>query len=378
MLKQFVFPFVCFIRDEETHTQHPSTWKDSVYQFVFEGNCSLILASPTLTHSFLDSVKVNLADELSILPKRIYPGSIHCGSIIFNVTIEDTDGTQIDDQIMEIIASGNFSFSINTTTGTPMAFQAAGVKVLTSPSLNAPAPWSKTPTQTEPFEDSLLRGFWELSETERILIIVFSVLGGFLFIMALAYIVHTCCLKGQSKSFDLGDTPDHQVKLEDFTLTKLQRPPTIYDEHGMILTEDLHPGQTKMAVPYISPSGQASSGGGAVCCQQGHATAATFRDSPVVLRRANNSALHGSSENLVTHHDLVSAHHDRTAGGAGIDNMSFSSDDILGDGNDGIGSGLDSADDTDNDDDDSELGSPRHRGGSQRSSLMGESAGRKI
>ena len=312
-----------------TTMPHTRSWTDSVYQFVFEGNCTLLMESPTMSQSFRNSVKNNLAEKLAIPTNRVYAGPIKCGSVITNVTVEHTDMTTIDDQIMEIIASGNFSFAINNTdNGKALMFQAAGVKVLISPYIGIQGPSSDSPVQTEPFEDSLLRGFWELSEMERILIIVFSVLGGFLFILAAAYIVHVCCLRGQSKSFDLGDTPDHQVKMEDFTLTKLQRPPTIYDEHGMILTEDLHPGQTKMAIPYMPP-------GGHTCC---HGHVSTFKESPVLLRRANDSALHGSAENLVTH-ELSQRPKD-----TGVDNMSFSSDDILGDG-EGDGTDIETDDD---------------------------------
>ena len=113
-----------------TTIPHTRSWTYSVYQFVFEGNCTLL---------------------------------------------------------MEIIASGNFSFAINNTdNGKALMFQAAGVKVLISPYIGIQGPSSDSPVQTEPFEDSLLRGFWELSEMERILIIAFSVLGDFLFILAAA------------------------------------------------------------------------------------------------------------------------------------------------------------------------------------------------
>lgn len=300
------------------HSQH------SLYQFVFEGNCTRLQTDLRLNDAFLSRFHRKLVSILHIALNRIETGPIACGSVIINSTISNTQNTSIDDQIMEYIASGNFSFTLplfDDNSAEPLHFQAAGVKVLLSPSL----PRFTDPTQVRPDDDGLFRGFWELSDIERILILVFSILGGFLLIMAGAYFVHVCCMNGRAKSFDLGDGVDRSVNLEDFTLTKLDRPATIYDERGMILTGDLGPGETKMAIPY---------GASHYCSNSG---VSTFRDSPI-LRKANLAQLRGSAENLVTHHRIPHVDPD------GVDNMSFSSDDILGGGSD-----VESNDDLDSD-----------------------------
>ena len=117
-----------------TTIPHTRSWTDSVYQFVFEGNCTLLMESPTMSQSFRNSVKNNLAEKLAIPTNRVYAGHVKCGSVITNVTVVHTDMTTIDDQIMEIIASCNFSFAINNIdNGKALMFQAAGVKVLISP-----------------------------------------------------------------------------------------------------------------------------------------------------------------------------------------------------------------------------------------------------
>ena len=123
-------------------------------------------------------------------------------------------------------------------------------------------------------------------------VIICSVIGGVLLLLLITFICYKCIGARNRKSFALGDTPAAQYDMEDFSLTKMNRPKPIYTDRGLIINTDLN-------VPPRPLSGYSSPTAGG----------------------AANSNHRSSSEQLVES--------GRAPHNAGHDNLSFSSEDML-------------------------------------------------
>ena len=242
-----------------------------------------------LRQLFEKELQTKLGDLLNITSERIYVNYLMCGSVVANITIVDTGGASFDELLMllpqEQIAISLYSSDTNQT----HTFLLSEVE-----KYEHNATFIHT-TQTTTSEDSRKDEDDDdeiLSDMEFVIVIICSVIGGVLLLLLITFICYKCIGARNRKSFALGDTPAAQYDMEDFSLTKMNRPKPIYTDRGLIINTDLN-------VPPRPLSGYSSPTAGG----------------------AANSNHRSSSEQLVES--------GRAPHNAGHDNLSFSSEDML-------------------------------------------------
>ena len=242
-----------------------------------------------LRQLFEKELQTKLGDLLNITSERIYVNYLMCGSVVANITIVDTGGASFDELLMllpqEQIAISLYSSDTNQT----HTFLLSEVE-----KYEHNATFIHT-TQTTTTEDSRKDEDDDdeiLSDMEFVIVIICSVIGGVLLLLLITFICYKCIGARNRKSFALGDTPAAQYDMEDFSLTKMNRPKPIYTDRGLIINTDLN-------VPPRPLSGYSSPTAGG----------------------AANSNHRSSSEQLVES--------GRAPHNAGHDNLSFSSEDML-------------------------------------------------
>ncbi|KAK2188121.1 hypothetical protein NP493_141g04013 [Ridgeia piscesae] len=296
---------------------------DRVYKLTFDGNCSL-LDLPGFREQFvkvlssLIKIKFKITDNSLKIAKNIKCGSLTVEVQIFNLTDPSLDNK------METLSSIN-------VTAANVTFYITLLKVALVPATEAMSPTTEavTPTTERPF----------LYQFDKLLVIVFSIVGGTLLVLAIVVAFYSCRTR-RHKSFDLGDTPTANVRLEDFTLTKMTRSHPMYSDQGVIVS--LEPHDTNSDTKAVSP-------GSVYQGQQGYfpkttGPLSTFQPQRLVAVENGGDRMdggqddrhgdravtgrHGSDENLTDTFQAVSP--SRT----GFDNPSFSSEDILDSGTD--------------------------------------------
>lgn len=246
-------------------------------------------------------------------------GNVTCGSVLINLTVSNTNEFPIiDDTILNLKQQNSaFVITVKDSDGNFHSYRLDEVELLSSPWMTTPLMLS---TSKLPDVNIIDEG---LTEVELIVIIIFSVVGGSLLILLLSFVIYRCCTTRNSKSFTLGETPNHQLRLEDFTLTKMNRPTPVYTDQGVILTTNVGQNRVRSSTPYNNPMYEQ---GGVIAntsyANNGHYYENNKASAPEPVNRSFTS-----TENLVQ--SGRSGNNGSRMVHPGIENPSFSSDDIL-------------------------------------------------
>ena len=289
---------------------------DRIYKLTFDGNCSL-LELPGFKEQFVKVLSSLIKIRFKITDNSLkIDENIKCGSLLVEVQIFNLTDLSLDNKMVTLS-------SVNMTVAN-VTFYITLINVTLvdeSPVTVSPTTEAMSPMTTErPF----------LYHFDKLLVIVFSIVGGTLLVLAIVVGVYLCRTR-RHKSFDLGDTPTANVRLEDFTLTKMTRSHPMYSDQGVIVSLE----------PRVVNS-DAKSPGSVYQGQQGYfpkttGPLSTFQPQRLVAvengggqgdRQGDGqgdrvTGRHGSDENLTDTFEAVSP--SRT----GFDNPSFSSEDIL-------------------------------------------------
>ena len=319
----------------------PSVLEDATYKIIFIGNCSIVKSNKSIEKDFADQVVFRLYSNLGISKSRIRIRDVMCGSVAVEITIYNTTRDEDLDQLIEdLILDGQLIVFIDYDNKT-LEFEADALEVISSPT------WKSTvrPSSTDIVPGTL----WKrrprvLTGLHIALILLFSVIGGSIVMFGIGFVVYFCCTKGRSKSFDLAAESTPQTgSMEDFTLTKMERPKPVYTDAGIILQTDIDETQVKTPMVPGTSNGQSSYDGGTRALKAtkthngyfpkagGVGGGSGLSNGRPICRRGTPAPIKGiasrndgSSERLVF--TELSAHNL-----SGFDNPSFSSDEMLAD-----------------------------------------------
>ena len=253
-----------------------------------------------LLKNFRTKVQKGLCKALNISENDVSVEDVWCGSVKVRVKLL---GVQLDDVVATLNdqpeslhvdvdrpSDSNLSFRVTYLTVDGDVMWQAAVPTQEVVTSDAPAP-------TRPIEDD--DGF-ELREYAVILIIVFAVVAFFVVCVVIAYALHRCAVSRRSKSFSLNESRMPSVEMEDFTLTKIDRPMPLYTDSGLILNPQLNNKTNRPVSIYSNAS-----------------TADMTPTGPLTLSKK-------SLDNLMN--PVYEAEREESPG---HDNMSYSSEDIL-------------------------------------------------
>ena len=190
-------------------------------KLVLTGNCSILdqLNSADHLEDFRSRMGQALSSNLNLDMEQIHIIDTKCGSIIVKILL------------INITSIVNVSDSLKSMTGIMLFNASAGNRTFSFVLINSellPTQILDTPKREEP--DSL-----KLTDVQIIIIIVCSVIGGTLLMYAFGFCVYACYQRKKTQSFDLSETPISDLNMDDFTLTKMERPHLMYNDYGPII-----------------------------------------------------------------------------------------------------------------------------------------------
>lgn len=277
---------------------------DTSMVLVYAGDCELVMSDAAVMEDFKNQVVSSLTAATGLDSSRFTINDVNCGSVEVSLTVSDTAGTDIPDTISDLASTGQLSVSVNSR-GTVHNFTSEEATVI----------------DDEPeVEESTDSFSWDdLSYVEQIIIIVTCIVVGLVVFCSVCCLVCKCHRKKYSKSFTLQETPPEDVKTEDFTLTKMDRPQPVYTDDGIVLPLVDSNGHTNgvVKVGYENEMYQEPS------------KTNVYTPNPVFNQIEEEEPLYDTADIIrsPSTERLMSASH-RTGDG-GHDNPSFSSDDIL-------------------------------------------------
>ena len=281
---------------------------DLKVKLVLSGNCSVLnqMKNDDNLAEFNLKLAMALSERLALDVNNIKIEDTQCGSVIARVHFMNiTTEMGIEGLLMNMSTESDLftTTSANNTFG----FTLLSSEILQETSL-------KPPTVQKPSSEKI-----ELTNVQIIVIIVCSIVGGMLLIYAFGFCIYACYQKKKTKSFDLGETPVCNLHMEDFTLTKMQRPQAMYTEYGPVIHQRGVNGKTRKKNGHYEPIEDEMQ---CLAPEDIHQASTLPRRSSIEI--ALDTAIAPSNVNMETQGTVAS----------GFDNPSFSSDDILDSGPD--------------------------------------------
>ncbi|CAH1776613.1 unnamed protein product [Owenia fusiformis] len=194
--------------------------KDLLMILTFSGNCTALQESTETSYHFKKILVGLLSQMLDIDINQITVPDLKCGSVDATVLIKTKDPERIIKNVGSIIDDKRLYIDINTghyMCGKMTVIPLGGKKPF------EPAPVEKVET-----------GFNSLSHTDRVIIISTTIIIASLCIMGAVMCFRECHARRKSQSFDLGETPAVCKPTDEFSLKKMNRPPTIYNDDGSV------------------------------------------------------------------------------------------------------------------------------------------------
>ncbi|ESP04415.1 hypothetical protein LOTGIDRAFT_170806 [Lottia gigantea] len=196
-----------------TTTTGKVVFKDCRFLFTFSGDCHLIINNTLYLAEFIEGLRKTLVETLHISNDRMKPHDISCGSIKIYVTFKNVSYPEFKRRIEYVVEGRNFivpTYIENVV----VTFTALSVEEVALPPGDVDS------------SDLPQRG---IDNIDIIVIIVACCVCGILIVIGITVCVKECYKRKHAQSFDLLDMPHVNLKLEDFTLTRIPRPKTNYN-----------------------------------------------------------------------------------------------------------------------------------------------------
>lgn len=201
-----------------TTTSEPEAITADVrYLFTLTGDCRLILNNTAFFQRFLQGFNDLLVKQLK-LSEKYKPGEISCGSVHVYVTFEHVIWPDFDIKIQSAILNGGPGLEI------PVWMDNYFVTFVLSHAKHVPLDPSDARTYSIVTE--------VMDDVDIVVIIVACCVCSVLIAIGVVICVKECYRRKHAQSFNLLEVPHVNVKLEDFTLTRIPRPRAIYTDPG--------------------------------------------------------------------------------------------------------------------------------------------------
>ena len=236
------------------------------HMLLMSGDCSVLKQNPQAKQDFEEQLKTSLKNALNVKTRDITVNDIVCGSINVSLTFMNVSKDAIREGLRDFVDSPTSQIVVysegNSHAFRPVSFYELA-EVVTQPpilpSVRVPGSTVRSPKTTPlvtqvtegdnstvapPEQPSIKGEKGGLSHTDLLILIIVSIIGGLLIIIIIALIAQECRRRSHTKSFDLRGTPRARMDDDDFTLTKLDRPPGQYNDHGLVMhhTQNGHKG----------------------------------------------------------------------------------------------------------------------------------------
>ena len=192
---------------------------DLKFIFELEGDCDRLILNAKLQIEFWQALIAVLSVETSVpIPKgQVEPVDLDCEPFEIVLILRKL---KIEDYLT--IVNGNISMS---TFGVPILDEMSVIEyeVKTLKVIHLSVDEGYKPGQSSKPK---------LENVDIIIMIIAGVLFGCLLCMCLAIVCRECYKRKRAASFNLLDVPHVSLNMEDFTLTKIPRPQTIYRDHN--------------------------------------------------------------------------------------------------------------------------------------------------
>ena len=285
-----------------TSSAAPEMPRDVTYRIRYDGDCKIVLSNNDVRDKFEKEVKKMFMDKVGVPQDNVLLHDISCGSVDVLVTLHDVQQTQVERRLDEI-----------TSNPVPLVVTSAGQTHAFLPVSYTPSQLSTTTVPpAAPPQPTKSKG---LREVDMIIIIIVCIVGGMLMIIIIALIVHECRRRSHSKTFDLRGTPRAHITTEDFTLTKMERGPAEYNDNGLIMNHNQQNGHSRTPLVGVATIVETSNQNGGTNCNGHHKSGKEgYEPETDVGPDSPSMSLMKSM---------------RTPHTEGIENPSFSSEDIL-------------------------------------------------
>nr|KAG5689308.1 hypothetical protein BaRGS_022032 [Batillaria attramentaria] len=188
--------------------------------FVLSGDCHLVLNNSEYFGRFLAAFHDLLTKQLHIKDDTYKLGEVTCGSVRVYVTFMNVIMPEFDVMIQTAIHNGGRALSVPVwiDSGQFMTFEVTHAEQV----------------ELKPDVDTYNIVSTVMDEVDIIVIVVACCVCGVLIAIGIAICVKECYRRKYAQSFDLLEIPHVNLKLEDFTLTRIPRPKTIYTEGSSV------------------------------------------------------------------------------------------------------------------------------------------------
>lgn len=194
--------------------------KDVRYMFVLSGDCHLVLNNSEYFGRFLAAFHDLLTKTLRIPDDTYRLGEVTCGSVRIYVTFLNVIMPEFDVMIQTTIHNRGRGLTVPVwiDSGQFMTFDVTHAEQV----------------ELKPELDTYSLVTKVMDDVDIIVIIVACCVCGVLIAIGVAICVKECYRRKHAQSFDLLEIPHVNLKLEDFTLTRIPRPKTIYNDGSSV------------------------------------------------------------------------------------------------------------------------------------------------
>ncbi|XP_067663006.1 uncharacterized protein [Haliotis asinina] len=202
-----------------TTTTHSSYLKDCYFELTFDVDCFLILNNSLVMAEFVGSLENVLVINLNVTEKQIKLYDPQCGSVIIHVGFIQVPYLTLRNKLYSQFRQRQFDVPIMINN---QWLKLPGMKVT---EIDPPA---STFSPIDPPDTGL-------DKVDLIVIIVACCICGILITIGVILCGKECWKRKYAQSFDLLEVPHVNLKLEDFTLTRIPRPKAVYNEESVTM-----------------------------------------------------------------------------------------------------------------------------------------------
>ncbi|XP_050417290.1 uncharacterized protein LOC126830874 [Patella vulgata] len=251
------------VMTKTTEADMKNVFKDCRFLFTFAGDCQLVTNNTLYLAEFIEGLRETLVEKLDISNDRIKPHDISCGSIKIYVTFKNVSCPEMDRSLKTVVASENLVVP---------TFIENKVVTFTAQSVLEVA------LQDSDINSLDLPGHG-IDKIDIIVIIVACCICGVLLVIGITVCIKECYRRKYAQSFDLLDMPHVNLKLEDFTLTRIPRPKTTYTNEN---TTNTHSYPERYSQPVNKENGHQVNNGNHINLNDVHVRMQPLSDGIVV------------------------------------------------------------------------------------------------
>ncbi|XP_029655807.1 mucin-3A-like [Octopus sinensis] len=190
--------------------------RNKTFEIVFNGLCTP-LAERHLYGQFSDNIRYIVSRKLSISYDSVVVHNLTCASVHVYVTLLNTVTKRITENFKELVGSRKLNISVISKQG-ELHYSAVKLKTIAEPSV----------------QKELQSNAYEKDSKTSVITIACSAIVAML-VIGLVVALRECYRRKHTQTFDLTNTPNVHMKLEDFTLTRIPRSSTWYSDEGVAI-----------------------------------------------------------------------------------------------------------------------------------------------